>query len=88
MTITSSCHLLDMLLEVPDLRDKKGQHHLLPSMLALTVVGSCVDNAAIHRLPNRHASTPTCDTLWGLLRNKCPPHQHSIISFGDLTSPL
>ena len=39
MTRTSSCHLLDMLAEVPDPRKKKGRRHPLVSMLALTVVG-------------------------------------------------
>ena len=39
MTSSFSCHLLDMLAEVPDPRNKKGQRHPLVSMLALTVVG-------------------------------------------------
>ena len=39
MTRISSCHLLIMLAEVPDPRNKKGQRHPLPAMLALTVVG-------------------------------------------------
>ena len=39
MTRKSSCHLLDMLAEVPDPRNKKGCRHPLPAMLALTVVG-------------------------------------------------
>ena len=39
MTRSFSCHLLDMLAEVPDPRNKKGCRHPLVSMLALTVVG-------------------------------------------------
>ena len=39
MTKTSSCHLLDMLAEVPDPRNKKGRRHPLVSMIALTVAG-------------------------------------------------
>ena len=39
MTRTSSCHLLDMLAEIPDPRKKKGRRHPLAAMLALTVVG-------------------------------------------------
>lgn len=39
MTKISSCHLVDMLAEVPDPRNKKGQRHPLPAVLALTVVG-------------------------------------------------
>ena len=39
MTRTSPCHLLTMLAEVVDPRKKKGRHHPLAAMLALTVVG-------------------------------------------------
>ena len=39
MTRNHSCHLLIMLAEVSDPRNKKGQRHPLAAMLALTVVG-------------------------------------------------
>ena len=39
MTSNHSCHLLTMLAEIPDPRNKKGQRHPLASMLALAVVG-------------------------------------------------
>ena len=39
MTRSSSCHLLDMLAEVPDPRNKKGKRHPLKSVLTLVVVG-------------------------------------------------
>ena len=39
MTRTSSCHLLDILAEVPDPRNKKGKRHPLVSILALIVIG-------------------------------------------------
>ena len=39
MARTSSCHLLTMLAEIPDPRNKKGQRHPLVPILALTVVG-------------------------------------------------
>ena len=39
MTRSSSCHLFDILAEVPDPRNKKGCRHPFVSMLALTVVG-------------------------------------------------
>ena len=39
MTRPSSCHLLDMLAEVPDPRNKKGKRHPLKSVLTLVVVG-------------------------------------------------
>ena len=39
MTRSSSCHLLDILAEVPDPRHKKGKRHPLGSILALMVIG-------------------------------------------------
>lgn len=39
MTRTPSCHLLDILAEVPDPRHKKGKRHPLVSILALIVIG-------------------------------------------------
>ena len=39
MTRTSSCHLLDILAEVPDPRHKKGKRHDLVPMLALIFIG-------------------------------------------------
>ena len=39
MTRHHSCHLLDMLAEVPDPRKKKGKRHPLRAILALTVIG-------------------------------------------------
>ena len=39
MTRSPSCHLLDILAEVPDPRNKKGKRHPLPSVLALIVIG-------------------------------------------------
>ena len=39
MTRSLSCHLLDILAEVPDPRHKKGKRHPLVSILALIVIG-------------------------------------------------
>ena len=39
MTGNSSCHLLNILAEVPDPRHKKGKRHPLESILALIVIG-------------------------------------------------
>jgi predicted transposase YbfD/YdcC len=39
MTRTSSCHLLDILAEVPDPRHKKGKRYPLVSLLALIITG-------------------------------------------------
>ena len=38
MTRHQPCHLLDMLAEVPDPRNKKGKRHPLKAILALTVI--------------------------------------------------
>ena len=50
MTRTSSCHLLDMLAEVPDPRNKKGRRHPLVAMLALTVVGLLCNQRSYTRI--------------------------------------
>ena len=39
MTRNASCHLLDILAEVPDPRHKKGRRYPLVSILALIVIG-------------------------------------------------
>ena len=39
MTSSSSCHLLDILAEVPDPRHKKGKRYPLVSILALIIIG-------------------------------------------------
>ena len=39
MTRNASCHLLDILAEVPDPRHKKGKRYPLVSILALIVIG-------------------------------------------------
>ena len=39
MTSSSSCHLLDILAEVPDPRHKKGKRYPLVSILALIMTG-------------------------------------------------
>ena len=44
MTGNPSCHLLDILAEVPDPRDKKGKRHPLNSILALIVIGLLVNH--------------------------------------------
>ena len=40
MTRKTSCHLLDMLAQVPDPRHKKGKRHLLKALLALAVIAT------------------------------------------------
>ncbi len=39
MTRKPSCHLIDMLAEVPDPRNNKGKRHPLKSILVLIVIG-------------------------------------------------
>ena len=47
MTSSSSCHLLDILAEVPDPRHKKGKRYPLVSILALIVIGLKRDQQVI-----------------------------------------
>ncbi len=82
MTRKSSCHLLDMLAEVPDPRNNKGKRHPLVSILALVVIGlMCGHNgytsiatwarsqpALAKALGFTHKKTPCAATIHNLLR--------------------
>ena len=82
MTSKSSCHLLDMLAEVPDPRNNKGKRHPLVSILALVVIGlMCGHNgytsiatwarsqpALAKALGFTHKKTPCAATIHNLLR--------------------
>ncbi|RKU26316.1 ISAs1 family transposase [Candidatus Poribacteria bacterium] len=83
MTRNSSCHLLDMLAEVPDPRKKKGLRHPLPAMLGVLVVGllcrqkgyTCIATwlrrqlALAKALGFRRKETPSGSTFHNLLKN-------------------
>ncbi len=82
MTRKSSCHLFDMLAEVPDPRNNKGKRHPLVSILALVVIGlMCGHNgwtsiatwarsqpALAKALGWTHKKTPCAATIHNLLK--------------------
>ena len=78
MTKTTSRHLLDILAEVPDFRNKRGKRHPLPAILALAIIAmmaGCRSYTAIaeygrtyHKdlakaLGFTHTKTPCASTL-------------------------
>ena len=82
MTRNHSCHLLDMLAEVPDPRKKKGLRHPLKAMLGVLVVGllcghkgyTCIATW-LRRQPTlakalgfKHRKTPCSSTFHNLLK--------------------
>ena len=52
MTSSSSCHLLDILAEVPDPRHKKGKRYPLVSILALIIIGLIYSQIEVSSLQN------------------------------------
>ncbi len=82
MTSSSSCHLLDILAEVPDPRHKKGKRHPLVSILALIVIGLMSNHKGYTSIATwarkqpeltkalgfRSAKTPCAATIHNLLK--------------------
>lgn len=54
MTRKPSCHLLDMLAQVPDPRHKKGKRHPLKALLALAVIALRPRRTAETQRAQRH----------------------------------
>ena len=88
MTRISSYHLVDMLAEVPDPRNKKGCRHPLVSMLALTVVGLLCGQRSYTAIAKWARLHPDLRRALGFTANKPPQLQRFIISIGVLTSLL
>ena len=88
MTRASSCHLVDMLAEVPDPRKKKGLRHPLEAMLALTVVGLLCGQRSYTQIAKWARLHPALRNALGSRRNKPPRPQRFIISISVLTSTL
>lgn len=72
MTRASSCHLLDILAEVPDPRDKKGKRHPLVSILALIVVGLMLNHKGYTSIATWARSQPQLATALGFRHGKTP----------------
>ena len=72
MTRTSSCHLLDILAEVPDPRNKKGKRHPLPSVLALIVIGLMSNHKGYTSIATWARSQPELANALGFRSPKTP----------------
>ena len=85
MTRTHSCHLLDMLAEVPDPRKRKGKRHPLTAVLGLTVIGLMCDQksyTAIARWARKH---PKIAKALGFTRKTpCPATFHNLFKRLDV----
>ena len=72
MTRRSSCHLLDILAEVPDPRHKKGKRHPLVSILALIVIGLMMGHKGYTSIAIWARSQPQVAKALGFLSPKTP----------------
>ena len=72
MTRTSSCHLLDILAEVPDPRKKKGKRHPLVSILALLVIGVMSNHKGYTSIATWARSQPELANALGFRAPKTP----------------
>ena len=72
MTRTSSFHLIDMLAEVPDPRNKKGKRHPLKSILALVVIGLMCGHNGWTSIATWARSQPALAKVLGFTYKKTP----------------
>ena len=72
MTRTPSCHLLDILAEVPDPRHKKGKRHPLVSILALIVIGLMSNHKGYTSIAIWARSEPELSKALGFRFRKTP----------------
>ena len=72
MTRTSSCHLLDILAEVPDPRHKKGTRYPLVSILVLIVLGLMTGHKGYTSIATWGRSEPELAKALGFLSRKTP----------------
>ena len=72
MTRNPSCHLLDILAEVPDPRHKKGKRHPLVSILALIVVGLMSNHKGYTSIATWARNQPELTKALGFTSAKTP----------------
>ena len=72
MTRTSSCHLLDILAEVPDPRHKKGKRHDLVPILALTFIGLMSNHTGYTSIATWARTEPELAKVLGFRSSKTP----------------
>ncbi|MYA69599.1 ISAs1 family transposase [Candidatus Poribacteria bacterium] len=72
MTSSSSCHLVDILAEVPDPRHKKGKRPPLSSILALIVIGLLVNHKGYTSIATWARNQPELTQALGFTFSKTP----------------
>ena len=72
MTRKSSCHLLDILTEVPDPRNKKGKRHPLEAILALIVIGLLTNHKGYTSIATWARNQPDLTKALGFTAPKTP----------------
>ena len=72
MTRSLSCHLLDMLAEVPDPRHKKGKRHPLSSILALIIIGLLTNHKGYTSIATWARNRPELTKALGFTAPKTP----------------
>ena len=86
MTRKSSCHLKDMLSEVPDPRKDKGKRHPLASILALIVVGLMCGHKGYTSIATWARSQPALAKALGFTHKKtpCAATLHNVLKILDV----
>ena len=86
MTRNHSCHLLDMLAEVPDPRKKKGLRHPLRAMLGVLVVGLLCRQKGYTCIATWLRRQPTLAKALGFRRRKTPSAStfHNLLKILDV----
>ena len=88
MTRNPSCHLLDILAEVPDPRHKKGKRHPLESILALIVIGLMSNHKGYTSIATWAREQPELTKALGFRSPKtpCAATLHNLLKRLDVVS--
>ena len=88
MTRTPSCHLLDILAEVPDPRHKKGKRHPLVSILALILIGLMANHKGYTSIATWARDHPELTKALGFRSRKspCATTLHNLLKRLDVAS--
>ena len=88
MTRTPSCHLLDILAEVPDPRNKKGKRYPLVSILVLIVVGLMSNHKGYTSIATWARNHPELAKALGFRSRKtpCAATLHNLLKRLDVVS--
>ena len=83
-----SYHLINMLAEVPDPRNKKGKRHPLVSILALVVIGLMCGHKGYTSIATWARSQPTLAKALGFTHKKtpCPATIHNLLKKLDVVA--